>query len=69
MARASRAQRGEGSIQEIIGANKGGTHDIGKGLVASADKNDGALSDAFGKHNAKGGQHQDNDAHVPFPKA
>ena len=48
-------------------ANKGGIHEIGKGLTASADKNDGAMQDAFAKHNAKGGK-QDNNGHVPFAK-
>jgi len=67
MARATRAQRGEGSIQEIIGANKGGTHDIGKGLTSASDKNDGQMQDAFARHNAKGGK-QDNNGHVPFAK-
>ena len=71
MARSGRAtpsQAREGAIQEIRGANKGGTHDIGKGLSSAADKNDGQLSDAFAKHNAKGDQHQDSSAHVPFAK-
>jgi len=49
-------------------ANKGGIHDIGKGLSASADKNDGAMQDAFAKHNASKG-HQNNDGHAPFAKS
>ncbi|HEX8870748.1 MAG TPA: hypothetical protein VF821_34100 [Lentzea sp.] len=65
MPAARSSQRREGSIHEIIGANKGGVHDIGTGSVRAADANDAALSSAFAKHNAKGATQPE--GHVPFP--